>query len=190
MLLAANAKFNRDASLYRSEKEKAAARLMKDPMSAESAFSIFGLLLGIFPPAAVFLKMLMDIGVMKGESVWLIAIMVLVNAVAATVGYFSGKLVGKIVSNLEKYPWSVMLLLMPFVGLVWGMATGGTAGVFIFILGAFFGAAIGGAVGAAALPAFVVFHRLLKKGDKIEERILLPLAFGVSLVISAFILGL
>ncbi len=189
-LLAANAEFANNNSESDYASENAAVNSIENPISIEGAFSYFGLLLGIFPPAAFFLKMLFDIGEFKGESAWLLLLMVVVNAAAASVGYFSGKVVGKIVFSLEKYPWWMMMLLMPFIGILWGMTSGGTAGLFVFIFGAIFGAAIGGAVGGTALPLFALFHRLFKKGDKIERKLFLPIAFGISLMISAFILAM
>jgi hypothetical protein len=58
------------------------------------------------------------------------------------------------------------------------------------VIGAFFGAFLGAAVGSVALPTFTIFHRLLKKGDKLDSQHFLPLAFGVTLIICAFILGM
>ena len=138
---------------------------------------------------AFFLKVLTNPGNIS-ENFWQIGVFAIVNLIAAVVGYFSGKVVGKLVGELEKMSWTSMLLILPFLGLLWGILAGGAGGIIIFIVGAIFGAAIGGAVGAAALPAFTVFHRLLKKGDLIEGRQFLPIAFGVTFVICAFILGL
>jgi hypothetical protein len=92
--------------------------------------------------------------------------------------------------NIEARSWSVMLLLAPLIGLTWGIISGGAGGVIIFVIGALFGAILGGAVGMVALPAFAVFHRLLKRGDMIERRHFLPLAFGITFTICSFILGL
>ncbi len=83
-----------------------------------------------------------------------------------------------------------MLLVSPFVGMCWGILAGGAGGTIIFVVGALVGALLGAIVGALALPIFTVFHRLLKRGDQIEEKHFLPLAFGITLVISAFVLGL
>ena len=83
-----------------------------------------------------------------------------------------------------------MVLALPFVGILWGVIAGGAGGAIIFIVGAFFGALLGASVGGFALPFFVIFHRLFKSGDKIDRKHFLPLAFGVSFIISAFFLGL
>ncbi|MCB1025086.1 MAG: hypothetical protein KDB79_11885, partial [Acidobacteria bacterium] len=121
---------------------------------------------------------------------WLVLLMLVVNLAAAAVGFFSGKVVGRIVFSLEKYPWPSMMFLMPFIGILWGMAAGGIAGLFIFVFGAIFGAVIGGAVGGVALPLFAAFHRMLKSGEMIERKVYLPVAFGITFVICAFILGM
>jgi hypothetical protein len=83
-----------------------------------------------------------------------------------------------------------MILMMPLIGLLWGMISGGAGGVIVFIFGAFFGAILGGIVGSLALPLFTIFHRLMKKGENIELKHFLPIAFGITFIICGFILGL
>ncbi len=163
---------------------------MTNPVSAENAFAYFGLLLGIFPPAAIFIRLFIDARIFNTDEFWILGFVFVVNLVSAAVGFFSGKLVGKIVAELEKTSWHRMILALPFVGVLWGVLTGGAGGAIVFIVGAFFGALLGAAVGGFALPVFVIFHRLLKSGDKIDRKHFLPFAFGVSFVISAFFLGL
>ena len=159
-------------------------------MSAAQAFAYFGLLLGTFPPLAIFIKFLSEKGIFRNEDFWVLGVIAIINLITATVGYFSGKIVGKIVSELEKFSWSYMIFSLPFIGLLWGILAGGAGGIIIFVVGAFFGAAFGALVGSVALPAFAIFHRLLKTGDQFDRRHFLPVAFGIALIISAFILGL
>jgi hypothetical protein len=121
---------------------------------------------------------------------WVLLLLVFVNIVCAATGYFSGKLIGNIVASMEKLNWGSMLLVAPFIGILWGIMTGSAGGVFIFVIGAFFGAAIASLVGMIALPIFTIFHRLLKKGDVMERDQFLPIAMGITLIISAFFLGL
>ncbi len=83
-----------------------------------------------------------------------------------------------------------MMLALPLVGVFWGILIGGAGGVIVLVVGAFLGAVIGAAVGGVVLPTFVLFHRLLKRGDLIDRKHFLPLAFGITFVISAFFLGL
>jgi hypothetical protein len=185
-----NAKTARRKMIFRSEQEKVEAALMKNPLSVENSFAYFGLLLGIFPPAAMFTRFLIDARIFRSEGFWIIGILLIVNLITALVGFFSGKFIGKIVSELEQTSWDKMILALPFVGVLWGFMTGSAGGVIIFVIGAFFGAILGAMVGGFALPVFAVFHRLLKRGDNIDRKHFLPVAFGITFVISAFFLGL
>ncbi|MGI8669996.1 MAG: hypothetical protein ACR2J3_09165 [Aridibacter sp.] len=188
-LISLNAEYARQDEIFSSDKEKLEADLMSNPLSAEKAFSFFGLLLGTFPPAAFFAKFLFESGNPGNIEFWIVVLLLVVNVVTAAAGYFTGKLIGKITFELEKLSWQWMLLALPFLGLLWGIMSGGAGGFFLFVFGAIFGAMLGGLVGSVALPIFTIFHRLLKRGDKIENKHFLPLAFGISLIISAFILG-
>lgn len=161
---------------------------MTAPLSSEKAYSYFGLLLGALAPLAFFIKFFIESGSPDFE-VWVVALMFIVNFTTAVAGYFSGRLIGKIAFELEKLPWHWMALGLPFLGLLWGIIAGGAGGIFIFIFGAIFGAMLGGLVGSIALPIFTVFHRILKRGDKIDRKHFLPVAFGVSFFIFAYILG-
>jgi len=172
--------------MYASDREKLEVELMKTPLSLEKTFSYFGLILGAFPPAAMFIRFAVD-GRVDG---WVFGVMFIINLISAVVGFFSGKVVAKAVRFFETKSWSAMILMMPLVGLLWGMITGGAGGVIIFIFGAFFGAILGGMVGGLALPVFTIFHRLMKKGENIELKHFLPIAFGVTFIICGFILGL
>jgi len=172
--------------MYASDREKLEGELMKSPLSLEKTFSYFGLILGAFPPAAMFLRVAID-GKMDS---WVFGVMFIINLISAVVGFFSGKVVAKAVRFFENKSWSAMILMMPLIGLLWGMVSGGAGGVIVFIFGAFFGAILGGIVGSIALPLFTILHRLMKKGENIETKHFLPIAFGVTFVICGFILGL
>lgn len=161
--------------------------MMRSPMTPEQTFAYLGFMLGAFPPLAIFIRVLTGGASLEGLVLFF---MIAINVVSALAGYFFGKVVARMVRRIEKRSWSVMLLILPFVGLLWGMVAGGAGAFIVFIVGAIFGAMIGGAVGAIALPVFVVFHRLLKRGDMIERRHFLPLAFGLTFTICSFILGL
>lgn len=187
VLLAANAESAREKSLFRSEREKTEAALMENPLSAEKTFAFFGLLLGTFPPLAMFIRFFAEKGIFHSEDFWIVGVLAVINLITATVGYFSGVIIGRIVRELEKFSWSYVLFSLPFIGILWGILAGGAI---VFVIGAFFGAALGAAVGSVALPAFTVFHRLLKRGDQLDRKHFLPLAFGITFIISAFVLGL
>lgn len=189
-LLQTNAEIAREKLTFESEREKIEAAMMKNPLSVEQTFAHFGLLLGTFPPAAIFARFFIDSGIVHSEAFWVLGVAAVTILISAAVGYKSGKFIGRTAFTLEKSSWSKMLTRLPFIGIFWGMLAGGAGGTLIFVVGAFFGALIGALVGATALPVFSVFHRLLKRGDKIELKHFLPLAFGITLVISAFFLGL
>ena len=185
-LLAINAETARQKAMYRSDREKLEAELMKNPLSLEKTFSYFGLLLGAFPPAALFIRFTIDA---RPEG-WVFGVMFIINLISAVVGFFAGKLVGKAMRSVENLGWLSMILTLPFIGLLWGAVSGGAGGIIVFVFGAFFGAIIGGIVGSAALPAFTVLHRLLKRGESIEMKHFLPIAFGVTFIICGLILGM
>lgn len=189
-LLAVNSQTAREKSLYGSEAERVHAALMSNPWSFEKTFANFGLLLGVFPPLAIFIKFFSDKAMLRAEDFWMIGVVAIINLISAIVGYFSGKFIGKIVYELEKLSWTRMFLLLPFIGIFWGIMAGGAGGVIVFVFGAIFGAVFGGLVGGAALPVFTLFHRLLKRGEHFDRKHFLPVGFGVALIISAFILGL
>ncbi len=189
-LLAVNDETERKKMMFRSEHEKLQFDLMTNPLSIEKTFAYFGLLLGTFPPGAIFTRFFIDARSFQTNDFWILGVIVLVNLISATVGYFSGKMIGRTVFELEKVSWTKMILILPFVGIFWGMLAGGAGGIIIFLFGAFFGAFLGAAVGSIALPLFTILHRFLKIGDKIEGKHFLPIAFGITFIISAFILGL
>lgn len=176
--------------MFRSDREKLEAELMKTPLTIEKTYAYLGLLLGTFPPAAFFVKFALDSRIWQSDGAWIIGVLFIVNLISAIVGYFSGKFIAVSVREMEKYSWRMMLLAAPFIGMLWGIIAGGAGGVIIFIFGAIFGAFLGALVGGAALPVFTIFHRLLKKGEMIELKHFLPLAFGITLTICSFILGL
>lgn len=190
VLLTANAEIARQKAMFASEREWLEAETMQKPVDTEKAYSYFGLMIGMLTPASLILRFTIDSRIFHPDGVWLILLLLIANAISAVVGFFSGKLIGRAARQIETYRWWAMLSAAPFLGLFWGMVAGGSGGLIIFIIGAFFGAFIGGIVGAAALPAFAVFHRLLKRGDVIEYKHFLPLALGITLTICSFILGM
>jgi hypothetical protein len=188
--LAANAETARQKAIFRTDHEVIEAGMMQNPLTIEKTFAYFGLLLGTFPPAAIFAKFALDSGILYNDGAWILGVMFIINLISAIVGYFSGKFIARSVRELENYSWHSMLLIAPFIGMIWGIIAGGAGGVIVFVFGAFFGAFLGSLVGGAALPIFTVFHRWLKKGDMMELKHFLPLAFGITFTICAFIFGL
>lgn len=163
---------------------------MANPLTFEKSFAYFGLLLGTFPPLAFFIGFFMNSGGFRTDRIWIFGLLAVVNLLTAIVGFFSGKIVGKWMRELDKHPLGAVLPLAPFIGILWGAVSGGAGGLIIFVFGAIIGAFFGGAVGSVALPIFIIFHRWLKKGEMIDRRHFLPVAFGIIFTICAFILGL
>lgn len=189
-LTALNVETDRRRALFRSEREEFEAQTMSSPLSLEQAFSRFGLLLGGFAPAAIFARIFIDMRTFQTDEFWIIAVAALVNLMSAVAGFYSGRYIGKIVADLERVSWTRMILTLPFIGIFWGVLAGGAGGAVVLFFGALLGASIGAAVGSVALTFFTIFHRLLKRGESIEGKHFLPLAFGTTFIISALILGL
>lgn len=188
-LLELNAKTAQEKRLFKSECEKLESGFMRRPLNTSKAFAYLGLILGTLPPAAIFAKFLFE-SPNNNDKFIIFGFLILMNIITAVVGYFSGKLIGKMIRESETYSWHTMILLLPFVGMLWGIMAGGAGGAIVFLIGSVFGAAFGAMVGAVAIPVFTIFHRLLKKGEMIELKHFMPLAFGIAFTICAFILGL
>ena len=176
--------------MFSSDREQMEAALMENPISLNKSFSYFGLMLGLFTPAAIFTRFLMDAGNFRTEDSWVFGVLAVVNLVTAITGYFSGKLISKMVIKTENFSWLPMIFLLSLIGILWGIMSGAAGGAIILLFGAIFGAIFGAMVCAVALPVFAIFHRLLKKGEFIEFKHFLPLSFGITFMICAFILGL
>jgi hypothetical protein len=189
-LLALNRTIAEEKALYCDDLERREAEIMSKPVPIEKAFAYLGLMLGALPPSAIFFNILTDISVWRPGMELIFVLAFAANLTAAVVGFASGKNIAEAVRHLHTVPLFRSIVVLPFVGMLWGMVAGAAGGVFLFIIGAFFGAAIGGTVGAVALPAFAILHKLLKRGDVIELKHFLPISLGLTLVICAFILGL
>jgi hypothetical protein len=164
--------------------------LMAHPIPTQQAFALFGMLLGTFPPAAIFIKLF-------GEAMtrphfpplgWFALLSM--NLICCLVGRYLGSKVSRMVSSIERDAWSLMLIESLIVGFLWALGTGAAGGVLIFIIGAMIGAACAIPVGILAFGLFIPLHRLLARGGMIDSRHLWPLACGVVLTVTALILGM
>jgi hypothetical protein len=187
-LLAANAAIALQKQTFRLERHEYEASLMRSPVTAKEAYGYFGLLLGLLPPAAIFGKTF-EYG-LNENSAAIFAFCLLMNLTCAIVGKFIAEAFAHKFVNLERKSWAKMLLLSSLLGFCWAIITGAAGGAIFFGFGAIFGAIFAVPVGVAAFPAFASIHRLLERGTEIEWKHFLPLAFGISTAISAFILGL
>ncbi len=188
-LLELNRETANENSLFKNIQEELAEKTMAFPIKTEKAYALFGLLLGTFPPMAMFSSVAYS-SLKRSDDFWLLFVLFLMNSVCSVVGYFAGKFVGRIMAELERKSWLFMLSLAPFVGILWGIMAGGAGGLIFILIGAIVGGIIAAIVGGSAFPVFSIFHRLMKKGDSIERDHFLPIAFGITFIISAFILSL
>jgi hypothetical protein len=190
LLIAENTRFEKARSF--GETESFRASLIENPVDTETAVARLGLLTGVVPTTALFLKMLVIDGTgLRNPGEALIVGLAVSAAILLTglAGYMTGKSAGHILKALEQKSWLTMTLALPFVGAAWGLVSGAAGGIVLFGIGALFGGSIGLAVGAAVLTAFGVLHRLFKTTDKIERNQLIPISVGIVSVIAAVILG-
>jgi len=164
--------------------------MMRRPVSARRAYALFGLLLGTLPPAAIFYRVFGYALSQNTEGGGLLLIILAMNVACALAGRFIASKISSVAENVESDSWLKMLLLSPFVGIFWGACTGALGGMVFFVIGAFFGALCAMAVGIVAFALFMPLHRSVARGGMIEAGHLWPLACGVTMAITALILGL
>jgi hypothetical protein len=193
-LLAANALQSENSAINRARFAKEQALMMKSPVNARSAFGFYGLFLGVFPPAAIFSRVLTPFGPYPSPFTsspnFFLIIAVAMIVVSAVVGRRMGSYVGSSIVDVESLSWWRAIPTALMIGILWGIATGGASGALFFGIGSVFGAVCAAMVGAVAFPVFIVLHKLLAQGGMIEKGVLLPVSIGVSAFIAALILGL
>jgi hypothetical protein len=189
-LLAVNAEETRRRKLFGNAAEEEELLLMRRPLSTGRAFALFGLVLGLFPPAAIFIKMF-GYGAVGYHSSFLLFIgCLLMNFTCAGVGYAMGQALGRAIENVERQSWTAMMILLPLIGAAWGGVTGFAGGLIFIGIGAIFGAIFAIPIGALCFTLFAPFHRILARGGMIDARHFWPLASGASLLAAALVLGL
>ena len=178
--------------LFRRESHEYEAAIMRRPVAIKDAFGQFGLLLGTLPPAAIFYLFSTEVLRLHQapSAVFFVSLFLLMNVVCAVVGRAMGRVLSESSLFSERKSWTFMLLLMPIIGLAWGLVTGFFGGLLFFGIGGFFGMAIAAPIGALAFTVFAILHRILERGGQIERRHFLPVAYGISLAFAAFFLGL
>lgn len=189
-LLAANGEIAKRRAIFRSDREEFEAAAMKRPLTAEKAFAYLGLTLGSLGPFSIILSFLLQMNQFEPGQALFVGLALLATAVTAAVGYGTGKTIGRMIMSLRSRSWPTFIALSALLGVAWGGISGGLGGIFLFVIGGFFGAIIGAMAGGLVLPIFAVAHRLLANGDLIETKHFLPVAFGSVLTLCAFILGL
>jgi hypothetical protein len=157
------------------------------------AYAWFGTFLGLFPPLALFTRMLWAAysgraSVDNAILFWGL-LLLLMNAVCCLVGRKMGGFVGRKFGDPRARSLPVLLLCSLLMAVVWGVITGAAGGAVGFLVGAVFGVACAVPVAVAAFPVFALLHHALSRGGMIEEQRLWPLAFGVPLTAAALILS-
>ena len=171
---------------------------MLQPLSTEEAYRWFGTFLGLFPPFALFTRIIF--GVIIRDREWgklptadgllFWGFMFLMMTLACClVGRKFGGFLGRKAGDPRAHGVAGTLFIALLYGLCWGVVTGAAGGAVAFLVGAFAGVFVAVPVALAAFPVFAVLHRLFSHGGMIEERHVWPLAFGVPLTIAATILS-
>jgi len=181
--------------LFRSADEEAQMGLMRHPLSTRKAYALFGMLLGIYPPAAIFCRLFNSYGVghafdnQIGASLFWFSFCLAMNVICCLVGRKMGSVIGNYIDHLERVSWHRMIIVTMLSGLLWGATTGAIGGAIFFGIGAFFGIVCAVPVGVLAFTFFTLFHRPLTRGGMIEAAHFWPLAWGITLTIVALILS-
>jgi uncharacterized protein (DUF697 family) len=162
---------------------------MRSPLTSAQAYGLLGLFLGTFPPAAYFIRAI-SYGLDHNGSPIVFGMLLIMNALCALVGWKMGKVFGERAQRLERSSWSKMFLGISLIALGWAWVTGFSCGALVFVIGGLFGAFFAAPVALAGFALFSVLHRLMERGSLMERQHVLPVAVGISLTISAFIMGL
>ena len=162
-------------------------------VTTAEAYAWFGTFLGLFPPFAIFARLLGGAYV-GGEPVttsfllWCLLFLSM-NAVCLYVGRTLGRALGRRLGDPRAFSLPLSLLFSVMMAVAWGVVTGAAGGAVGFIVGAVFGVACALPVALAAFPVFALLHRALSRDGIIESRRLWPLAYGVPATAAALILS-
>jgi hypothetical protein len=175
---------------FRDALEEEEMLMMRHPISTRRAYALFGMLLGLFPPAAIFFKLFGGASNHYfSQQGWLL-LLLFMNAACCLAGAYLGSKLSRIVMAVERDSWSLTLIESVMIGFIWGAGTGALGGIIAFGIGALFGAICAIPVGALAFGLFMPLHRLLARGGMIDARHFWPLACGVVMIITVLILRL
>jgi hypothetical protein len=175
--------------MYRSDRERIDASLMTRPIDSKKAFAYFGLIFGALPPFALVFKIIGETTPFNQAPALFLVLLSAAGVGTGVAGYASGRIVPSMIERIGKVHVANRLALLALTGFAWGAVSGAIGGLFLFIIGAVFGAVVGGTIGAVALPVLVGLRAPLRRGDLVELKHFLPIAFGITLSLCAFILG-
>lgn len=190
-LLTANQRDYERQQLCRTACEEQAAALLRRPLDYPQAFARFGLLLGTFPPAALFGRAWYQLAANGDNNSPLLWCLVgAMNLLCAWVGYLMGRHAGVFAAKLRDTHWLKALPAYALIGFYWAAVTGAAGGALFFGFGALFGPFFALPVGLLAFMLFAPLYRLLENGGMMESRQFWPLASGIAMTLAALILGI
>ncbi|MFN2481064.1 MAG: hypothetical protein ABR554_06330, partial [Pyrinomonadaceae bacterium] len=124
-LAAANAEADRRERLRRRRpREEQEALLMRRPVPTERAFARFGLLLGLLPPAAIFLRLALFFNFAAAFRLIFLPMLL----VCALMGRWMGTVAGKTFDESERDSWVRTIIDALEDAFVWAAATGAAGG--------------------------------------------------------------
>lgn len=162
---------------------------MSSPITSQKAFSYFGYMIGTMPPAAIVVKAIANGDGADMSQVLFLVLLLIAGITTGFVGYLTGKYVPGAIIRVKDFALPNRVALYSLIGLAWGAVSGTAGGLFLFIIGAIFAGVVGGIVGAFTVPVVIMLHEALRRGDLIEMKHFLPVAFAITLSLCAFILG-
>jgi len=174
--------------LYRTEAERIDYSLMTWPIDSRKTFAVFGLMIGLMPPVALVLKGIGETTPGDRVDVFL-AVLTAAGIATGIIGYVTGRFIPAAISYTSKFRFPNRVFLLSMIGLAWGMVSGAIGGLFLFIIGSILAGIVGGLVVAVVLPVLVALRSFVRRGDFIEVKHFLPIAFGITLTLCALILG-
>lgn len=158
------------------------------------AYRWFGTFLGLFPPLAIFARLLGGMySTASGDAsrlFWWGALFLVMSVVCCLVGRALGGALGRKLGDPGERSLTALLLYSLLSALAWGFVTGAAGGAVAFLVGAVGGVFCAVPVALATFPVFTLLHRALARGGMIEARTLWPHACGIPLTAAALILGL
>lgn len=162
--------------------------LMRHPLSRQKAYGLFGMLLGMLPPAAIFYRIFGGGLTHHSEPGWFF-LLVAMNVMCCFAGAGMGAAMARWLDDIDIVSWKIGFFRSLLAGICWGAATGAAGGLLFFGIGAVFGAICAIPVGMLAFPIFALLHRLFARGGMIDACHFWPLACGVTMSIVALILS-
>lgn len=155
-------------------------------LDLSTSLRYFGFAIGTVPTAAILLRLfVMD----SSPKPVVILLAVLATAVTGLVGYLTAGFTSAALDRVLSTSFLRSLLLVPIIGLAWGIISGAAGGLFLFVLGALVGGVIGGMVAGTGLPLFVGLFNLTAEEGEISVKRFLPIAAGISGSAAALFLG-